>query len=344
MKTKSIFLAFIVLALACTEQKNETKQSEIKIPITITKSVEKEYASTLDFSGTAFANKEANLGTAIPGRVEKVYFPEGKRVEKGELLVELSSELYMQALIERNTLQKDFERVSRLREKGSLSEQDFDHVKARYEASVAKTEMLKKNSEIRAPFPGTIVDYIVNEGENYLFAPSLKVGYSMTSGIVKLMQLDKLLIEIDVNEKDLSKLIIGQNAELVFDAYSDKVYEGAIAKIDPILSTMTRTAKVSIQIKNGDFLIKPGMYANVRIALPKQKAVFIPAQSIYRQPGTANDFVFVISENIAKKVAISRLYNVDENVAISGIGPDVIIAVAGKNKLSDGVQVTVNQN
>ncbi len=344
MKTKSIFLAIIILAFACTEQKSEIKQSETKIPVTVTKTIEKEFYSTLDFSGTAFANKEANLGTAIPGRVEKVYFVEGKNVKKGELLVELSSELFMQALIERNTLQKDFERVTRLREKGSLSEQDFDHVKARYEASVAKTEMLKKNSEIRAPFSGTIVDYIVNEGENYLFAPSLKIGYSMTSGIVKLMQLDILMVEVDVNEKDLSKLRIGQKAELVFDAYSDRKYEGTIAKIDPILSTITRTAKASIQIKNSDYLIKPGMYANVSIELPKQKAVFVPAQSIYRQPGTANDFVFAISENIAKKVAVSRLYNIEDNVAVDGINPDVIIAVAGKNKLNEGTQVVVKQD
>jgi membrane fusion protein, multidrug efflux system len=344
MKTKSIFLAIIVLAFACTEKQSETKQSEIKIPIRVTKSVEKEFSSTLEFAGTAFAKREANLGTAIPGRVEKVFFAEGKIVKKGELLVELSSELYMQALIERNTLQKDFERVSRLREKGSLSEQDFDHVKARYEATVAKTQMIKKNSEIRAPFSGTIVDYIVNEGENYLFAPSLKIGYSMTSGIVKLMQLDILLVEIDVNEKDLSKLKIGQKAVLLFDAYSDKSYEGTIAKIDPILSTITRTAKASIQIKNSDYLIKPGMYANVSIALPKQMAVFVPAQSIYRQPGTANDFVFVISENIAKKVAVNRLYTIDENIAVEGIEKDVVIVVAGKNKLSDGAQVVVKQD
>jgi len=343
MKTKSVFLAIIVVAFACTEKQSEKKQSEIKVPITVAKSVEKEFSSTLDFSGTAYANKEANLGTAIPGRVEKVHFAEGKRVNKGELLVELSSELFMQALIERNTLQKDFERVSRLREKGSLSEQDFDHIKARYEASVAKTEMLKKNSEIRAPFSGTIVDYIVNEGENYLFAPSLKIGYSMTSGIVKLMQLDQLLVEIDVNEKDLSKLKIGQKATLVFDAYSDKSYEGTIAKIDPILSTITRTAKASIQIRNTDYLIKPGMYAHVEIALPKQKAVFVLAQSIYRQPGTANDFVFVISENVAKKVAVKRLYTIDENIAVDGIEKDLIIAVAGKNKLSEGAQVSIKQ-
>ncbi|MBU8892962.1 MAG: efflux RND transporter periplasmic adaptor subunit [Bacteroidales bacterium] len=341
MKRNIIFLAIIVFTISCKEQKSKIKQAEIKIPVTVTKSFEKEFSSSLDFAGTAFANKEANLGTAIPGRIEKVHFAEGERVNKGELLVELSSELYAQALIERNTLQKDFERVSRLREKGSLSEQDFDHVKARYEASVAKTEMMKKNSEIRAPFSGTVVDYIVNEGENYLFAPSLKPGYSMTSGIVKLMQLNILNVEIDVNEKDLSKIHKGQKAGLIFDAYPEKVYEGSIVKIDPILSTISRTAKASIQIKNSDYLIKPGMYAKVSIELPIQKAVFIPAEAIYRQPGTGNDFVFCITDSIAKKIPVKRIYTIDNNIAVQGIESGVTITVAGKTKLNDGTQVIV---
>ncbi len=319
------------------------QENNSAIPVTVAKSVEKEFTPELDYSGTAFANKEANLGTAIPGRVEKIHYQIGDKVKKGDLIVELSSELYVQALIERNAIQKDYERVSRLREKESLSQQDYDHVKAKYEASVAKTEMMKKNSEIVAPFSGTVVDHIVQEGENYLFAPSLKAGYSMTSGIIKLMQLDILNIEIDVNEKDISKIKIGQHADIVFDAYPDKVYKGIVESVEPILSTLSRTVKVKIKTENKDFLIKPGMYANVSILLSEERAVFVPIEAIYRQPGTGNDFVFVVNKKMVQRTPVTRKYTWHDMVAVDGIQPGETIAVGGKSKLVDGMRVEIKK-
>lgn len=338
-----LLLTAILLNVGCSEQKQNEKQTTNKIPVSVSMSIKEKYTPILSFSGTAFANREANLGTAIPGRVEKIYFNEGQKVKKGDKIVELSSELYMQALIERNTLEKDFNRVSRLREKGSLSQQDYDHVKAKYDASVAKTEMMKKNSEIRAPFPGVVVEHIVKEGENFLFAPSLKPGYSMTSGIIKLMQLEILNVEIGINEKDISKVHTGQDAKIVFDAYPDKTYHGQVQMIEPVLSTLSRTAKAKIQIKNKDLLIKPGMYAKVSIKLPEVEAVFVPNESIYRQPGTGNDFVFTVKDGVAHKTKIERIYTVENMVAIEGLDSGNTIVVAGKSKLSDEMEVEIKE-
>ncbi|OFX22024.1 MAG: hypothetical protein A2041_13565 [Bacteroidetes bacterium GWA2_31_9b] len=344
MRKNYIYLiSLLLIGTSCGKQKTVETKTERVIAITTTTSVEKKYSPSIDFTGTAFANKEANLGTTLPGRVEKCYFIEGQKVNKGDLIVELSSELYTQALIERNTLEKDFDRVTRLREKGSVSEQDFDHVKAMYDASVAKTQMLKKSAEVRAPFAGTIVDYIVQEGENFFFAPNLKPGYSMTSGIVQLMQLDVLKVTIDVNEKDISKIYIGQSADVVFDAYPEKRISGKVKSVDPTLSTLSRTAKVEIQINNNDLLIKPGMFAKVKIFLPEQNAVFIPFESITRQSGTGNEYVFVIESDIAEKIQITRKFSVENLIGVDGLKPGVTIAVAGKNKLSNGCKVRIGK-
>ena len=343
MRAIVIFVIITLSFAACKNTEKTEQENIVRIPVIVSKSIEKDYTPDLSFSGTAFANKEANLGTAVPGKVEKIYLDEGQKVKKGDLLVELSSELYMQAIIERNALKKDFDRVSRLREKGSLSEQDYDHIKAKYDASVAKTEMMKKNTEIRAPFPGIVVDHIVKEGENYFFAPYLKPGYSMTSGIIKLMQLDVLNVEIDINEKDLSKVYKGQKANVIFDAYPDKVYQGELITIDPILSTLSRTAKGQIRINNSDLVIKPGMYAKVLIELPKITAIFVTNEAIYRQPGTGNDYIFMVKGNSVTKIPVKRLYTVEELVAVDGIKPNETIVVAGKNKLRDGMEVEIKE-
>lgn len=338
-----LILSLLISFQSCIKKEEKSQENTSGIPVLVDKSVEREFIPVLTYAGTAFANKEANLGTAIPGRVEKIYFNEGQRVKKGDLLVELSSELYLQALIENNILKKDYERVGRLRENGTVSEQDFDHLKAQYDASVAKTAMMKKNAEIRAPFEGVIVDHIVNEGENFFFSPSLKPGYSMTSGIIKLMQLDILNVEIDVNEKEISKIHLGQKAKICFDAYPQKIYDGKVVKIDPILSTLSRTAKVQIEMDNQKLTIKPGMYAKVNIELSITKAVFVPHEAIYRQAGTGNDFVFSIENNRAKKIAIKRVYNMNDLVAVEGLKSETIVVVAGKDKLNDGMKIVIKE-
>jgi len=331
----------VLLAAGCKEEIKEENTGDNKVPVTVAQSEKKRYAPQLEYTGTAFASREANLGTTLPGRVEKVHYPTGAQVYKGDLLVELSAELYAQAMVEVETLRKDFERIERLREKGSVSEQDYDHVKAKYEAAKANARMMKKNTEIRAPFSGTIVDYLVEEGENYLFSPNLKPGYSMTSGIVQLMNLDHLIVKVDVNEKDLSKVKTGQKAEVVFDAYPNKNTIGEIVRIDHALSTTTRTAKAEIRIKNAEQRFKPGMYASVSLFLPEKESVFVPLKAIYRQPGTANDFVFVVGGEKVRRIAVDRLYTMSDLVAVDGLEAGKTIVLAGKNKLNEGSLIEV---
>ena len=340
---KNLILAVILLfgIISCTNQKKETTPEIEKILVSTTQTKLQNYTPKLNYTGTAFAIKEANLGAAIPGRVEKIYYKEGQHVNKGDLLVSLSGELLAQAEIEHNAIKKDFERVSRLRKKGSVSQQNFDHIKAKLDASTEKTIMLRKSAEIRAPFSGTIVGYLVKEGENFFFAPNLSPGYSMTSGIVRLMQLSTIKVKIDVNEKDISKIIKGQKADVVFDAYPNKIYKGVVANIAPTLSTMTRTAEVEVNIKNPNLIIKPGMYANVSIKLPEEKAIFVPISAIYRQAGTGEDYIFTVTNNIVHKNLINRIATLKDKVAVSGLKINQEIITLGKNKVHEGSKVKI---
>ena len=164
----------------CKSGNDEKANVEANIPLVSTVKVqEKSFNPKLSFTGTVFANKEANLGATLPGRVEKIFFEEGQSVRKGDLIVELSDEMLTQATIEYETIKKDFERVSRLREKGSISEMEYDHVKAKFEASKAKVEMVRKNTQVYAPFSGVIVERMMEEGEVYFINPGLEPGYSI---------------------------------------------------------------------------------------------------------------------------------------------------------------------
>lgn len=336
-----ISIAFLVISCNSKKSNKSGNNGNGELPVKIGIAEIKQYNKTLEYAGTFFAGKEANLGTSMPGKVEKIYFEKGSFVKSGTVIAELSSELLTQALIEYETLKKDFERVSRLKEKGSLSEMEFDHIKAKFEASLAKTEMIKKNTSVIAPFDGIVADYLVEEGENYFFTLSLEPGYSNTSGIVRLMQLNPLKFEINVPENDISKLRLNQKIRVDCEAAGLKGITGTITNISPYLSTTTRTATVEISIANTGYKILPGMYGKAYIDYGTEAGIYLKSGAIYRQPGTPEDFVFVIKNGVAKKVRIDKIKSEGEYVIVEGINAGDTVALEGKNKLVEGSKVKI---
>jgi len=202
---------------------------------------------------------------------------------------------------------------------------------------------MRKNAQIRAPFPGVVVDHLVEEGENYLFSPSLKAGYSMTSGILQLMQLHPLKVKFEINEKDLPDLSENMDARVIFDAFPQEVQKGTIKFIEPILSTQTRTARGFIEFPNPAHKYKPGMFAKIHILLPEERGIQVPMNAIYRQPGTGNDYVFVVDNNIVSRKAVERVDTRGASLIIKGIEADKTLVLHGKNKLTDGVEVAIKE-
>lgn len=344
IKMKRIMVpgAMLLIMLSCTQQnKVEIKNTEAKTPVSVVRSESRQFTPEIELSGTAYADKEANLGAALPGRVEKTYFPEGSHVKKGDLLVSLSGELYTQALVEFSAIEKDYERVSRLSEKGSVSLQEYDHVKAMYDALKSKVEMMKKNAEIIAPFSGTIVEYLVNEGENFSFNLNLEPGYSRTSGILRLMKLDPIQVKTEVNEKDLGKLKKGEPAIITFDAIPSTVFKGKISSTEEVLSTITHTATVKIEVANSTEKIKPGMFAHVKIEMNHVTAVSVPLNAVYRQPGTGDDYLFIAENSSARIQKIEVLWMDNGAVGVNGIDNGSMIITNGKEKLHDGSKIEI---
>ncbi len=335
----------LILGSACSNKKMEEKSEEKSILVSTVTTEESEYKPVLDYSGSIMAFQESNLSPVLPGRVEKLYCKEGQTVRKGDLIAELQGELLTQALIENMALKKDFERVSRLKDKGSISDMDYDHLKAKFEASEAKVQLLKKNTEIRAPFTGTIVSVFLNEGENFSIFPTIDVAnMSIKNGIVRLVQLNPIKIEIEVGEKDLAKVKIGQDVQFMVDAYPDKQFVGKIKKIKSEFSPTSRTVKVEVENPNTGLLLKPGMFAHVSIQLATENGILVPLKSLYRMPGASSDYVFVVKNNIAKMIKIERKQIVGENIVVEGISVGDQVVTDGKNKLTDGSKVTVKNN
>lgn len=348
MKTKIVYSGISVIALsalmllqACGSKSEQTTNQENEaVVISAVKAKKMSYTPELKFSGIAKANREASLSTALPGRIESLKVTKGAHVAKGQLVAELSDEMLIQAVVTYETLKTDFERVTRLLAKGSVSQVDFDHLKAKFEAAEARKNLMEKNTRLHAPFAGVIAAVYVEEGENYSLLPSgISGNMQLESGIVKLISYDPLKITISVNEKALAQIHKGQEAELRFDAFPDMIFQGKVNYIGEELSAMTHSAEVELLMKNPDLLVKPGMFAHVSLQQKPEEAVFVPINSVQRQSGTAKDFVYVVSENSARRMEVIKGAMQGDMVSVSGLRGDETVVVSGKNRLTDGTKV-----
>ena len=336
---KRLTLLLPLLFLTACGREAQAPVEETAIPVTVSEVREEIYTPLLHYTGTVHAAKEANVGASLPGRVEKIHVAEGQSVKKGTLLAELSDELLTTAEIEYKTLEKDFHRVQRLSDKETVAQQNLDHVAAKYEAAKAKYELLLKNTRIRAPFDGVVVERLLEEGEIFSFFPAVQPGYSHAMGIVRLMALDPVHVEVEVGEKDLPRLAPGMTAEMTTDAWADRSFEGKVVSTRPLLSTLSRTALVKIAVPNPDGALKPGMFARVTLRLPQVQACFIPRAALLRTPGTALDYVFVAQGDRAVRKTVTRTADLGERVAVSGLEPGERVILAGKQRLKDGAAI-----
>lgn len=333
------------MLISCGGNKKTTEDKQEIVVSVDTTSVKKfKFTPILTYSGNVKASKEANLSSTLPGRVEKIHYREGAFVQKDALLVELSDELLIQAQVEYDAIKKDFERLQRLKDKGTVSIIDYDHIKAKFEASAAKVSMMKKNTTIRAPFAGTIVDIFIEEGETFSIMPSLSNDLKLENGVLKLMQLNPIKISIEVNEKELGAITKGLKAAIIFDAYPGEEFEATVHNIHPVLSSSSRTSTVELLLSNNKNRFKPGMYCNVNIKLNETEGLFVPISSIYRQPGTSEDYVYVVNENDEiKRVSIQQGATSGENIQIQGVSEGTHIIANGKNKIVENSRVNFVQ-
>ena len=343
MNNNLIIIFLLILTISCSRNNEVENNNNDEAPNVGIQIAQKEaYEHTLDFTGSIKPYREANIGSAIPGRIEKLHYSEGDRVKKGSLIAQLSGETAAMARYEYETLQKDYERSARLRERGTATQQDYDHIKGKYKAAEARHEFFKNNSEIRAPFSGMIVEHLVNEGETFSFSPGLEPGYSHASGIARLMQLNPAKVKIDVSENLIPELHKNIETVIKTDVYPDEIFEGEISFIRPILSTSSRTATVEITVDNPENKLMPGMYAKVSLEMDKDSLVFVPRHAITdRQEGKGN--LWLIKDGHAIQQQTTIIDEHDGKMALKGIQEGDSIVVSGLHALMENMKVRVRE-
>lgn len=146
-----------------------------------------------------------------------------------------------------------------------------------------------------------------------------------------------------VPERYISRIRPGQSAEARVAPYPKETFRGVITYIDPTVDEKSRTVLMKMRTPNPGHRLKPGLFANVQIAVGDYpNATVIPEEAV--QPQGAEFFAFVVEEGIAKMRQIQIGLRLQGKVQIlSGLSPGQQVVVAGLQKIRDGAPVRINE-
>jgi Cu(I)/Ag(I) efflux system membrane fusion protein len=222
-----------------------------------------------------------DVNLKVSGWVTKLLVSQtGQRVERGQTLFMLySPELYNAQrdflLATRNTHgsappgdanptgAEQFGRAARKRlSLLGLSDPQIDKIAASGEPA--------DTLPIASPASGFVIEKDIVEGAS--------VQASMR--LFRIAALDKVWVEADVYEEDLSHVRVGQAAKITLDYLPGRAYEAKVAYVYPYLESGARTGRVRIKLENKKLELRPGMYAQVELSTPSASQLQLPASAV----------------------------------------------------------------
>lgn len=287
-------------------------------------------------SGEIQPKIKVNVQSDVIGRIERLYFKEGDFVKKGQKLVELEKDTYIfqrdqakasiaSALASLKVSEAQLEeaearrnRIKLLFSENLISKENYEQIEAEYKTALARYEAGKEEinrlekflkeaedklakTTILSPIDGKVVELNLKEGEVVISGNPNIPG----STIAVIADLSNMVAEVDVVESEIAKLCLGQNAEIVVDAFPQKILKGIVEEIgeSAFKKSDVNYFKVKIRVLEEFSNLKPGMTTKARIFVQEKKDVLaVPSQAIQEKKG--EKFVFVNEKGKAKKVPV----------------------------------------
>jgi RND family efflux transporter MFP subunit len=193
----------------------------------------------------------------------------------------------------------NLDRSKSLYERQLLPQQTFDDTQARFEAALAQVDLAKaqfeqskarldelkinlSNTEIVSPVDGFV-------GKRYL-DPGAFTGNN--APVAAVVDIRTVRLVANLVERDVKRVRVGTPGRVEVDAFPGEVFSGKVSRVAPVFDPSTRTAEMEIEVPNGGFRLKPGMYARVSLTIDtRANALTLPRNAIVDVEGKTGVFV-----------------------------------------------------
>jgi RND family efflux transporter MFP subunit len=305
---------------------------------------------TAEMQGALFARESATISSEVEGAIAQVDADFGDTVRAGQVMIRINPREYQlrvgtaqaaldQARAKLANSSARYLRAQQLRDEHTISPEQFDQLAAALGVDQADAEAAEKalalvrkklaDTEIRAPFTGSVQKRMVSLGE-----------YVATGNqLYQLIATDQIRLRSPLPERLVPLVKVGMPIHLTIDAQPAAHYVGAITRIAPALEESTRTLLIEAEVANPDHALKPGFFAHVTINLGRDAALLVPIGAVLRYAGVAR--VFVIDHGVVRAREVTTGNVVGDQVEITGgLKEGERVATSDVDRLADGTAVT----
>jgi cobalt-zinc-cadmium efflux system membrane fusion protein len=240
--------------------------------------------------------------TPLSGRLISLKVSLGDRVKKGQVLAIIDSADLAQAYDEDakaadslKLADKNLEREVGQHGIGAASDKDLDQARsdraqalAEYTRTQARLKMLGASADrshllvVAASMSGSVTALSVAPGD---------MINDPTQPLMTIADLSLVWVTALVPEKDVRAVYKDQGAEVTLSAYPDKVLRGKVLFISDVIEPDSRRNKLRIAFSNGDYLLKPNMFATVTVLGPDRTEIVVPSSALLMNNDRTSVFV-----------------------------------------------------
>jgi membrane fusion protein (multidrug efflux system) len=371
MKNSAVMLIVLAL-LGCNQNKQPVEMPPQQI--TVVEVIQKNVPIYNEFVGQIYGLKDIPIRARVDGVLERVAFDEGTRVNKGDLLYIIDEDPYLaevaaqeSRLAEAQTnmvnAKNELERYKPLAEIDAVSKSDLDAAQASYDASKAAVRAAESNVEqarirlsyctITAPIDGLIGATQAREGEYVGKEPNpvilntvsridtVRVQFSISEN--RYLELAKAYRQ-DKNDEDIQKEVdegtVQPNIELILADGSLYEEKGKVDFVNSQINSTTGSLLIQASFPNPSRILRPGLYAKVRLQLTEvENALIIPQRCLIELQGKYSVLV-VGDENKVSSQPITILSNIGDQVVISeGLSKGDKVVIDAIQKVRPGAEV-----
>ncbi len=369
---KKYFAITTILIIIGCKHKDAAQMAPLDIPVF--EALQQDVPIYDEMVGQVFGLKDIPIRARVDGYVEKISFEEGSKVNRGDILYSIDPDPFLaevaaqeSSLAEAQTMmvnaKNELERYIPLAEMNAVSKSDLDAAQASFDASVAGVQAAEANlrqariklgyTTIKAPITGMIGATEAREGEY--------VGREPNPVILNtLSRIDTVRVQFSISENkylEVARAYQGQRAdeeitkevnegrvepqvELILADGSLFEHKGNIDFVNSQINANTGSLLIQASFPNPSKLLRPGLYAKVRIRTTiAENAVVIPQRCLAELQGQYSAMV-ISAENTIEIRPVSIGQRMGDMVLISeGIMAGEKVVIDALQKVQSGMPV-----
>ncbi len=294
------------------------------------------HSRKLLLSGRTEADRKVMIVARTGGVLTELRVRRGARVQKGDVIAVLSDEARIaqvaqaQAMVTQRRAELDAKR--RLIETGAMPKLDLVNLESQLkaaEAGLAAAEAERDRGVVTAPWAGLIADTTSEVGQ---------AAFSMAGReIAQLVALDPMLAVVEVAERKLAGIKVGDQAEVRL--VTGQSASGRIRFVSKSANQTTRTYRVEIEMKNPDGAMPDGITAEVALPLTESPATRVPRSALTLSSAGDVGVRAVDADGKVGFIPVTVVEDEQKFIWLAGIPAGTRVIVQGQDFVREGQRV-----